>query len=242
MKIHREFTAQVLHFQGYTAPLPPGVIAGITVVGYGTSVHREARKGCIVRNSVSHLVVHKNVSSGRLSKQRFVLPLSDAPAGMDKAFLAYFQQTPQYALHDMQLLAIAKDILQEFGNGYCMPSTVEYEMNHNPHYEELRTQSRQEREQRLHQARQSILEVQGQWYADDSMSGVFGRAMAKSIVEVAPDQVQTQERIDAKRREIKKIDAYLSTAHKYEATWVEKEDRRKLVRDIAALERQMKAA
>ena len=77
------------------------MIAGVTVVGYGTSVRRESRKCCIVRTFVSHLGVHKNVSNGRLSKQRFVLPLSDAPAGMEKEFLAHFEQIPQYALHGM---------------------------------------------------------------------------------------------------------------------------------------------
>ena len=131
-----------------------------------------------------------------------------------------------------------------------MPSTVEYEMNHNPHYSELRTKSRQEREQRLYEARQSILEVQGQWYADDrmsgvfgrAMSGVFGRAMGTSIVDGYTDQAATKVLIDAKRGEIRKIDQYLSTAHKYEATWIEKSDRKKLVREIAVLERQMQNA
>lgn len=242
MKVHREFTAQVLHFQGYTAPLEPVVIENITVVGYGTSVRREARKGCIVRNYVTHLVVRKPLTGGRLSKQRFVLALSEAPAGTEKAFLAHFQQTPQYALHAMQLLAIAKDILQEFGDGFGMPSTVEYEMNHNPFYEELRTKSRQEREQRLHAARQGIVEVQGQWFSDDRMDGVFGRAMGAPVGEVAMDQVETKNLIDAKRREVRKIDLYLSTAHKYEATWIEKSDRKKLVQEISKLERQLQAA
>lgn len=115
-------------------------------------------------------------------------------------------------------------------------------MNHNPHYSELRTKSRQEREQRLYEARQSILEVQGQWYADDRMSGVFGRAMGTSIVDGYTDQAATKVLIDAKRGEIRKIDQYLSTAHKYEATWIEKSDRKKLVREIAVLERQMQNA
>ena len=123
-----------------------------------------------------------------------------------------------------------------------MPSTVEYEMNHNPHYSELRTKSRQERKQRLYEARQSILEVQGQWYADDRMSGVFGRAMGTSIVDGYTDLAATKVLIDAKRGEIRKIDQYLSTAHKYEATWIEKSDRKKLVREIAVLERQMQNA
>ena len=226
VSVHRNFT---LKFN------VPFIIGSSLVIGIQTKAKRSNRTGCILINDLSSILVQRYVK-GKLVSWVYDTPIRELSYEERNDFWQIFKSKEEFLVYDKIQFNVAKGLLNEYGA--YLPENLAYCTYNNTHYSGLRENSSREREERRYQARNRILEVQGEWFKDDNMSGVFDSLMSHTPKRVILNDVE--ELIKAKRLEVSKINNYLATAHKYEATYIEKVDKRKLEQEIFMLEKSLK--
>lgn len=213
----------------------PFIIGSSLVIGVQTKAKRSNRTGCILLNELSSILVQRYVK-GKLISWVYDTPIRELNYEERNDFWQIFKSKEEFLVYDKVQFDVAKGLLDEYG--LYLPETLAYCTYGNVHYSGLRENSSRIREERRYQARNRILEVQGEWFKDDNMAGVFDALMSHTPKRAILNDVE--ELIKAKRLEISKINNYLSTAHKHESTHIERVDKRKLEQEIFILEKSLK--
>jgi len=209
----------------------PFLLGDFIVVGYQTKRLRSRHTGCTLSNELNGLYVRK-VVNGKVSNWLHHIDFYRLEPEERQDFWTIFQSKTEYTSYDNIQYEVAKDVLNEYE--LHAPDSVTVYLNNNKHYWDMRYKYAVTKENRRMEAHNRILELQGEWYKDENLSAIFDVAMSASIKpEAVKEDVMTV--IRGKELEVKKINAYLSTASKYEATWIEKEDRAKLEKEIRIL-------
>lgn len=215
----------------------PCIIENNLVVGYRTQKIRSNNTGCTLSNHVHSLLFRKIGENGKMSNWLYQLDLNDFSAEFTKRFWQVFKASSDYFLYDQIQLSIAKDILDQYDTH--APDSVSYYMNNNNYYWDLLYKLKADRENRRIDARQQILAMQEKWYRDENLSSIFDVAMSKPLPRDSGVS-EIKKEIEAKEREIRKIDKYLLNASRIEATWIERDEKRKIEKELASLYSQLK--
>lgn len=215
----------------------PFIIDNNLIIGYKTQKIRSNSTGCTLSNHVHNLFIRKIDENDKISNLLHEIELNDFEQDFKNRFLQVFKSSSDYFLYDQIQLSIAKDILDQYDTD--APDSVTYYMNDNKYYWDMRYMLRAGRENKRIEARQNILAMQEQWYKDENLSAIFDVAMSSPVLRESRNK-DIQKKIEEKEREIRKIDKYLSTAVSIESTWIEKEDKLKLEKELRVLYNQIK--
>lgn len=214
----------------------PFIIDNNFIVGYKTQKIRSNRTGCTLSNHVHNLFIRKIDDNGNISNWLHEKELNDFEQDFKTRFWQVFKSSSDYFLYDQIQLAVAKDILDQYDTD--APDSITYYMNDNKYYWYMRYMLKAGRENKRIEARQNILAMQEQWYKDENLCAIFDVAMSTSISRESKNK-DIKKEIEEKEREIRKIDKYLSTAVSIESTWIEKEDKLKLEKELRILYNQI---
>lgn len=212
------------------------IIDNNLIVGYKTQKIRSNRTGCTLSNHIHNLLIRKIDKNGKISNWLHEIELNNFEQDFKTRFWQVFKSSSDYFLYDQIQLAVAKDILDQYDTD--APDSVTYYMNDNKYYWDMRYMLKAGRENKRIEARQNILAMQEQWYKDENLSAIFDVAMSASISRESKNK-DIKKEIEEKEREIRKIDKYLSTAVSIESTWIEKEDKLKLEKELRILYNQI---
>jgi hypothetical protein len=214
----------------------PFIIDNDLIIGYRTQKIRSNRTGCTLSNHVHNLLIRKIDENGKISNWLHEIELKDFAQDFKSRFWQVFKSSSDYFLYDQIQLAVAKDILDQYDTH--APDSVTYYMNDNKYYWDMRYMLKAGRENKRLEARQNILAMQEQWYKDENLSAIFDVAMSSPVPRESKNK-DIQKEIEEKEREIRKIDKYLSTAVSIESTWIEKENKLKLEKELRILYNQI---
>jgi len=214
----------------------PFIIDNNLIIGYKTQKIRSNRTGCTLSNHIHNLLIRKIDKNGKISNWLHEIELNNFEQDFKTRFWQVFKSSSDYFLYDQIQLAVAKDILDQYDTD--APDSITYYMNDNKYYWDMRYMLKAGRENKRIEARQNILAMQEQWYKDENLSAIFDVAMSASISRESKNK-DIKKEIKEKEREIRKIDKYLSTAVSIESTWIEKEDKLKLEKELRILYNQI---
>lgn len=214
----------------------PCIIDSYLVIGYKTQKIRSNRTGCTLSNHVHSILFRKIDDNGKMNNWLYQLDLSEFSIEFQKRFWQIFKASSDYFLYDQIQLSIAKDILDQYDTH--APDYVNNYMNNNKYYWDLLYKLKADRENKRIDARQQILAMQEKWYQDENLSSIFDIAMSRPLRKESNIQ-DIKNEIECKEREIRKIDKYLLTASSIEATWIERDEKRKIEKELIALYKQV---
>lgn len=215
----------------------PCIIENRLVIGYKTQKIRSNSTGCTLSNHVHSLLFRKIDEHGKINNWLYQLDLHEFPNEFQKRFWQIFKASGDYFFYDKIQLSIAKDIIDQYDTH--APDSVSYYMNNNKYYWDLLFKLKAGRENRRIDAHQQILAMQEKWYQDENLSSIFDVAMSRPLPKDSNIK-DIQKEIESKEREIRKIDRYLLSASPIEASWIERDEKKKIEKELALLYSQFK--